>query len=57
MLQDDLFLVWTFVIQCMKKFLEHLKVMWSNEFPHLWQKSEHFASFRIPKDSSHDRTG
>lgn len=57
MLQDYLFLVWTFVIQCTKKFLEHLKVMWSNEFPPLWQKSEHFASFRIPNDSSHVCTG
>jgi hypothetical protein len=56
MLQDDLFLPWTFCHVVHNEALEHLEVLSSTAFL-LCDKLNSYASFSIPEDSSHHNTG
>jgi hypothetical protein len=56
-LQDNIFLPWTFVSKPKIQLLEHLKAMSSIDGFTLWQKLIKYESFSIPKDSSHGLKG
>jgi hypothetical protein len=51
-LQDDPFLPWMFVTQCVVKLLECLKVTVDIDGLPLWQKLDQYAPM-IPKNSYH----
>jgi len=56
-LQDSIFLPWTFVSKPKIQLLEHLKAMSSIDGFTLWQKLITYEFFSIPKDSSHGLKG
>jgi hypothetical protein len=52
-----LFLPWVFVVQCTVQLVECLKGTGNIGGFLLWQKLDQYASFSIPKDSTHGLTG
>jgi hypothetical protein len=56
MIEDELFLPWTYVMQGTTKLMKHMLVLISTSVLPSWQKLNQYASFTILQCSSHGLT-
>jgi hypothetical protein len=56
MMEDELFLPWTYVMQGTTKLMKYMLVMISTSVLPSWQKLNQYAPFTIPQCSSHGFT-